>query len=103
MTLVKVTGGFLEFESAVPGVPTHPIANPPPGIWGPTDPRPSQPIYWPSLDPHPEHPIVLPPDGTTPPTGPLPRAIEWHTVWVQDVGWAVIGVPTGAHPTPSRG
>jgi len=29
-----------------PGVPTHPIYNPP-GIWGPTDPRPTPPIYMP--------------------------------------------------------
>jgi len=55
---------------------------PPLGIWGPTDPRPTPPIYIPIVPPaesggeHPEHPIylpvspthpiVLPPDGETP-------------------------------------
>lgn len=54
----------------------------PPGIWGPTDPRPTPPIalppgypgsppgIWPNppegTAPHPEHPIVLPPDQVPP-------------------------------------
>ena len=51
--------------------PTHPIANPgnpnwpggPPGIWGPTDPRPTPPIYI---------PIVPPPtDGNPHPEHPI--------------------------------
>jgi hypothetical protein len=41
--------------------PEHPIAEPPLGIWGPNDPRPTPPIYLPSFPPHPTHPIVIPP------------------------------------------
>lgn len=54
------------------GHPEHPIYNPP-GIWGPTDPRPTPPIVipplvgiWPSPG-HPAHPIVIP--DPTPPIG----------------------------------
>jgi len=64
----------------------------PPGIWGPTDPRPSHPIapggrppgIWggpplypdqglPGPQPHPEHPIVIPPGSLGPgvPTHPI--------------------------------
>jgi len=60
---------------------------PPLGIWGPTDPRPTPPIYIPIVPPEssgggehpanpiylpvsPEHPIVLPPDEEGPPTPP---------------------------------
>lgn len=62
-----------------PGVPTHPIApgGPPPSVWPPPG-RPTHPIYnppgiWPPptqpepQPPHPEHPIVLPPGSTVPP------------------------------------
>lgn len=76
------------FPGSPPGVPTHPIYYPPgiwgptdprpgwglpgqpPGIWGPTDPRPTPPIHipgqpplgiWGPTDPRPSHPIVLPP------------------------------------------
>jgi hypothetical protein len=80
-----------------PGVPAHPIANPP-GT------GPSHPIVPPGGYPHPEHPIVIPPGATPPdppPTGPL-GALAWSTIWTEQTGWAVIGVPTGPHPTPSQ-
>ncbi len=53
-----------------------PPQEPPLGIWGPDDPRPTPPIYIPVEGLHPEHPIyfpvepthpiVLPPEGETP-------------------------------------
>jgi len=99
--------------------PVFPGSSPPPGgggggpplgMWGPNDPRPTNPISGPVFPPagglHPEHPIVIvpdpPPDAGEPPTGPI-GAVEWHTVWTEETGWAVIGVPAGAHVTPSRG
>ena len=55
--------------------PDNSLPGQPPGIWGPTDPRPTPPIYIPIEGAHPEHPIyfpvepthpiVLPPDGET--------------------------------------
>lgn len=58
-------------SSIAPGVPAHPIALPP-GIWGPTDPRPTHPIVLPPGwlgNGTPSHPIYLPPyvDNTLPP------------------------------------
>lgn len=66
-----------------PGFPDNSLPVPPPGIWGPTDPRPTPPIYlvppgslgpgiptlpiylppgiWGPTDPRPTHPIVIPP------------------------------------------
>ena len=98
--------------------PEHPIApgGPPLGIWGPTDPRPTPPIHmppgsnqpptiWGPTDPRPTPPIVIPPDGPPPgeqpPTGPV-GALEWHTVWTEQYGWAMVGVQTGDHVTPSH-
>ena len=53
--------------------PEHPIVQPPPGIWGPNDPRPTPPIYLP--------PDITPPD---PPAGgadkPPPDAGGWGYV-----------------------
>jgi len=49
----------------VPGLPLPPVEGKPPGIWGPTDPRPTPPIYIPVPPPpesglKPEHPIYIP-------------------------------------------
>jgi hypothetical protein len=90
------------------------------GIWGPTDPRPTNPIVLPPpvevtpppvdpVDPgygidvdagytRPTHPIVLPPPA------PGKPAIEWKlvTAWTPVTGWIVVAVPTGNVPTPSR-
>jgi hypothetical protein len=91
-----------------PGVPTHPIAGPPPTIW-PSPGVPTHPIamppWWPGFPAHPIPPIVgggpiLPPEGTTPPEGTPP--IEWHTAWSPSTGWIVVGIPTGEHPVPSE-
>jgi hypothetical protein len=105
-----------------PPYPSHPIYNPggppgssPPGYWGGgmgpgVKPQPpgqgGQPpiMIWPNPPEGsvlPEHPIVLPPD--LPPTMPPPdeRPIEWKAAWSPQTGWVVIGVPSGAHPTPS--
>ena len=105
-----------------PPYPSHPIYNPggppgssPPGYWGggmgpgvkPQPPGSGQPPLgiWPNPPEGsvlPEHPIVLPPD--LPPTMPPPdeRPIDWKTAWTPATGWIVIGVPSGAHPTPSK-
>jgi len=88
--------------------PSHPIANPwPPYVdAGPPGPQPPPGLgIWPNPPEGsvlPEHPIVLPPD--LPPTMPPPdeRPIDWKTAWTPQTGWIVIGVPSGAHPTPSK-
>lgn len=104
---------------------------PPPGIWGPTDPRPTPPIYIPppgsppplgiwgppdmppgfwgggmgpgvKPQPHPEHPIVLPPN--LPPVMP-PEAgggpIDWKVAWTPVTGWVVVGVPAEGTNVPT--
>jgi hypothetical protein len=137
---------------STPGVPTHPIAQPPLGTWGGVappyvdiggpGPQPKPPGYWggvappyvdiggPAPQPHPEHPIVLPPPPGTGPGAPpiavqlpvfpwtpqhpiaLPPEmvpppvegsppIEWKAAWLPSTGWIIVGVPSGAHPTPS--
>lgn len=110
--LVKIVGGYVEVESPTapggsppgiwpsPGYPAHPIApgGPPPGIW-PSPGTPTHPIYWPSV---PTHPIVLPPAGENPPEGSIPPVVEWHTLWTEQYGWVLVGVPTNTHPSPSR-
>jgi hypothetical protein len=94
--------------------PTHPIApgGPPLGIWGPTDPRPTNPIVIPpdALAPgvpthpiyipvYPSHPIVIPPNAIGPgvPTHPivLPPPIPTHPIVIPPDA-AGPGVP--AHP-----
>lgn len=97
-------GGTLTMPVNTTAHPEHPIFYPP-GQKPPTDAHPEHPIYWPPVDAHPEHPIVIPPDseppaGTDPPTGPLGK-IEWHTVWSEENGWMVVGVPTDPHPSPA--
>jgi hypothetical protein len=90
------------YPSQGPGFPTHPIApgGQPPGIWGGAPPYVD--IGFPGPQPRPEHPIVLPPG--LPPTLPDPdnRPIEWKVVWSPASGWVVVGLPTGPTPTPSK-
>lgn len=73
-------------------------AEPPLGIWGPTDPRPGYGL--PGAQPKPEHPIVLPPD--LPPQTPEGGKIEWKTAWTPTTGWIVVGIPQEPHPVPSK-
>lgn len=64
---VKIVGEAMYSDLGVGGGPVIPPAGggqPPLGIWGPTDPRPSNPIAnVPGLPPMPDQP---PTDGTTP-------------------------------------
>jgi hypothetical protein len=72
---------------AIDGVhPEHPIVLPPvpPGIWGPTDPRPTHPIA---------------PGGGG--AGERPKLIEWHVGWSPETGWVIVGEPQFPVPTPS--
>ena len=67
-----------------PGVPTHPIFYPP-GIWGPTDPRPGWGLPGGGGSPGvPTHPIFYPP-GIWGPTDPRP-------------GWGPVGPQPGPWP-----
>jgi hypothetical protein len=95
--------------------PEHPIyfppegSKPPLGFWGPPQ---MPPGFWgggmgPGVkpQPHPEHPIVLPPNlppEIPPPEGGGPATpIDWKVAWTPTTGWIVVGIPSGAHPTPS--
>lgn len=88
--------------------PEHPIYNPP-GIWGPTDPRPTPPIVIPpdAISPgvpthpifipvYPAHPIVIPPGAIGPgkPTHPivLPPYVPAHPIVIPP------GAIDGVHP-----
>lgn len=102
-------------DAISPGVPAHPIVLPPLEIWGPTDPRPTPPIYipggppgtWPGQrPPHPAHPIVTPPPGGgpgEPPNGQPPAEAggNWQWGWNVSNGWHPVYVPNpGGKPQP---
>ena len=75
-------------DQGLPGNQPYPDQGLPgqqPGIWGPTDPRPTHPIYI--------GPEVPPPEPTPP--------ITWHSAWTAQTGWMTVGIPTGETPTPS--
>ena len=94
-----------------PIVPPSTPVEPPLGIWGPTDPRPTPPIYIPGPPaggcdpPHPAHPIVLPPVDV-PPIDPGGPDLGWEVqaYWTPTNGWGVAIVPKEGTlvPTPSR-
>ena len=66
---VPPVGGYPSFPAPLPGGPVvSPPIYYPPGIWGPTDPRPTPPIYFPPTPP--TQPV--PPVGVWPSPGPLP-------------------------------
>jgi hypothetical protein len=80
-----------------PGIPTHPIAGPPPGIW-PSPGVPTHPIVIPpdAIAPGvPTHPIVLPGDPTHPIVIP---GTPTHPIVIPPSGGVVVppavGVPT---------
>jgi len=96
--------------------PTGPGGQPPLGIWGPTDPRPTPPIalppnqpplvIWGPDDPRPTPPIAIPPDipqlPNPPPTDengfikPPPADGGWALHG--DYGWLYYPPPGGAGP-----
>jgi hypothetical protein len=99
--------------------PVPPGPGQPPGIWGPTDPRPTPPIYLPVVPPglKPEHPIFIPVVPSHPiflpgpgaPTHPIPPVI-WPpqppvTIWPSPGHPAHPIAPGGPPPTiwPSPG
>src|SRR5262245_42954052 len=99
----KVAGLAVE----TPGVP--------PGIWGPTDPRPTPPIYipppggqpppvsWGPDDPRPTPPIYWPGFPNWPPTGtpPDPPTDKWYWHYCDDMlGWVLVPPGGGGKPQP---
>lgn len=117
----------ITFLTEDPGAhPEHPIYYPPgmnsprpPGIWGGgNEGFPTPPMAPGGPPPHPAHPIPPniwpdplppngggePPDGEKPPSGELPQVLDWHTVWTEEYGWALIGVQqTGVAPSAVGG
>jgi len=107
-----------------PVVPPESPGEPPLGIWGPTDPRPTPPIYIPVPPPvegggdeHPEHPIYIPVYPAHPIVIPLPPvepptdggdAHPEHPIYLPPVVWPPLppkpplGIwgPTDPRPTP---
>lgn len=98
---------------------------PPPGgdhIWGPTDPRPTPPIYWPGFpggggggqpqpplviwgpgDPRPTLPIYWPGYPAWPPTEPSPEpppADRWTWQYDKQLGWVLVPPGGGGKPQP---
>lgn len=108
ITGLQVGGGPVIPPSQPPGG-----GGQPPGIWGPTDPRPTPPIHLgpggdiggpPSVGGGP----IIPPDEGTKPPDPIQPPVEWKAIWIPpalsgetDGSWAVVGVPSGEHVTPS--
>jgi hypothetical protein len=111
------------------GVPAD--ANLPPYIWGPSDPRPTNPIA--GFDPihgtWPDQGLPKPPLGIWGPTDPRPGyglpgpqphpehpivlppdlpettpeggKIDWKTAWTPTTGWVVIGIPAEGTLVPT--
>jgi hypothetical protein len=108
-TDLEVGGGPI-YPAQPPGIwgggnepfPTPPIQLPPwaggwqPGIWGPTDPRPTQPIYWPGFPHWPPQPMPPdPPDPGTPKPPPPDGGWGWHP----EYGWGYFPMK-GGKPQP---
>ena len=70
-----------------PGFPAHPIAPPPPGIWGGRPPYVD--IGGPGPQPGPSHPIVIPPDLIAP-------GVPSHPVYIPVYPAHPITIPPGA-------
>lgn len=99
----------------VGGGPIIPPDEGPPGIWGPTDPRPTPPInlppgypgnppgIWGPTDPRPTPPIHIPPVPPDPPTPsePKPPPADGGWGWSPEYGWGYFPNPSsGGKPTP---
>jgi hypothetical protein len=81
LAMIMPVGGGPYPDNTLPG--PQPPTGGPPGIWGPTDPRPTHPIagvppgggggqppgIWGPTDPRPTPPIYIPPEGSPPPLG----------------------------------
>ena len=107
MPTVKITSGYLEFvplDAQAPG-------QPPLGIWGPTDPRPTHPIVLPPYNPpegppvqiwpspgRPTHPIVIPPPPPPPEGGGKPPPPEGGWGYSPQYGWGYFPGPGEASP-----
>ena len=97
LTGLEIGGG-----PVVPGAP--------PGIWGPTDPRPGYglpgepPVIWGPGDPRPTPPIHIPKPPTDPPIDPTvpkppPEGGGWG--WHPEYGWGYFPMTGGKpHPIP---
>ena len=81
----------------------------PPGIWGPTDPRPGwglpeqPPGIWGPTDPRPSHPIVIPKPPTDPPPTPeepKPPPADGGWGWHPEYGWGYFPM-AGGKPNPA--
>src|SRR5215471_3686349 len=77
-----------------PPMPSHPIVIPDPPtepplvIWGPDDPRPTPPIWWPGYP-------AWPPTGSSPPVPPN----KWYWHYCDDVlGWVLVPPGGGGKP-----
>ena len=70
-------------------IPPQNPGEPPLVIWGPGDPRPTNPIELPGM-------------GNPPVGGERVKLVEWKTAWTEETGWVVIGVPQVPMPTPSK-
>jgi hypothetical protein len=77
--------------SGIPGLPGYEPPRPPLVIWGPNDPRPSNPIYWPGFP-------GQPPGGGG---GDREPKFEWKTGWSPETGWVVVAIPLFPVVTPS--
>ena len=102
-------------DQGLPPFPSHPIVippmqppQPPLGIWGPNDPRPTPPIYIPIMppptegNPHPEHPIYLPVYPSHPiviPPGTSPEEIAKKLKEL--IEFATGNLPTNPDETPT--
>jgi hypothetical protein len=105
-------GGVGNYPDAGFPAPQPPYPGQPPGIWGPTDPRPTNPIVlppvtpggppvviWGPTDPRPTNPIVLPPPP--PDTGesggkPPPPNGGWG--YHPEFGWGYFPAPIEPGP-----
>lgn len=90
------------------------VPGPPPGIWGPTDPRPTPPIVipnpptepplviWGPDDPRPTLPITWPGYPAWPPTQPSPPVPpdKWYWHYCPDIGWVLVPPGGGGKPQP---
>ena len=64
----------------------------PPGIWGPTDPRPTPPIALPEPEPPPTDPPIAPPGGGL--------SEGWQWFYAPGYGFVLVWLPPGGGGKP---